>query len=188
MGLLLSIRYCPAWQGSPTRLYPFSWISALKLISGVFAQYFNTYGRLTRRCGSRSAAVVRHGSGKHCYFYFKHNQLSKRHPVLPDRFIHLCPIFLLSIVACYLPFKSMRTKLAFCISACLFSLRCAQKSRRNSCRFSRDAPLRSRASEWKFYHYALLIYSCRGHPPFVLYPQQLNSVFIFVSVEKDDTR
>jgi len=141
MGLLLSIRYCSAWQGSPTRLYPFSWVSAWKLIFGGFAHYFNTYGRLTRRCESRSAAVVRHSSGKHYYFYFKHNKLSKRHPLLLDRFIHLCPIFLLSIVACYLPFKSIRAKLAFCISACLFSLGCAQKFRRNSCRFSRNAPL-----------------------------------------------
>ena len=131
MGLLLSTRYCPAWQGSPTRLYPFSSISALKVISGGFAHYFNTYGR----------HLVRHNSGKHYYFYFKHNELSKWHPISPDRFIHLCRIFLLSIVACYLPFKFMRAKLAFCISACLFLLGCAQKSRPNSCRFSRDAPL-----------------------------------------------
>jgi len=141
MSLLLSIRYCPAWQGSPTSLWPFIRINALKLIFDGFAHYFNTYGRLTRRWESRSAAVVRHGPGKHCYFYFKHNKLSKKHPLLPDKFIHLRPIFLLSIVACYLPFKSTRAKLAFCISACLFWLGCAQKFRRNSCRFSRDAPL-----------------------------------------------
>jgi len=158
MGLLLSTRYCQAWQGSPTGLYPFSWVSALKLISGGFAYYFNTYGRLTRRCESRSAAVVRHSSGKHYYFYFKHNELSKRHPISPDRFIHLRPIFLISILACYLPFKSMRAKFAFCISACLFLLGCAQKSRRNSCRFSRDAPLEvaSQSESFIITHYCFI--------------------------------
>jgi len=44
---------------------------------------------------------------------------------------------------------------------------------------------RSRVSELRFYNYAVLFYSCRQHPPFVLYRPQFNSVFIFVSVEKD---
>jgi len=50
----------------------------LKFIPDGFVRYFNTYGRLTRRCKSRSAAVVRHNSGKHYCFYFRHNEFSKK--------------------------------------------------------------------------------------------------------------
>jgi len=137
----------------------------LKFIPDGFARYFNTYGRLTRRCESRSAAVVRHNSRKHYYFYFTHNKLSKRHPLLPDRFIHLCPIFLLSIVACYLPFRSMRAKLAFLHQHLfIFARMCAKISPQFVSIFAGHT-FRSRDSELKFYHYALLFYSCRQHPP-----------------------
>ena len=175
MSLLLSIRYCPAWQGSPTSLWPFIRINALKLIFDGFAHYFNTYGRLTRQCESRSAAAV--------YATVQENIIIFTLSI--TRFQRDILSYQIDSSTCAI-FSCFRSWLATChlnlwerswpFASALVYLRTVD--------FCRTHLYKSRLSV-KVLSLRIVVLFVPAAPPFVLYRPQLNSVFIFVSVEKD---